>query len=350
MATSQRDLPPLGGLRAFETAARLGSFRAAAGELGVTPAAVSQQVKGLEGRLGLRLFDRGPHSLTLTSAGQQYLPALRDAFDAIAMATAGLAAAPARAMVELAVPAVFTAGWLLPRLERFHAAHPGVELRLRNSHRLLAPGTEDVDAAIRHGRAGWDDLESTYLFGDALVAVCSPEAVEAREGGARRRSGMSLDGTVLLETGAERAPNASVVGAPRQALGGSVGASRQALGDAELARDGETPWDEWRAVTGIPGQPRQRLVLGDEGLIVQAALNGLGIALVDQHVVEGPLRQGRLVLPFDIAPWRRGTAWYLVRGSAGAVRQAAATSSPGRDEAFRAMRDWLLLEAGGVTI
>lgn len=322
MTGMMRDLPPLGGLRAFEAAARLGSFRAAATELGVTPAAVSQQVKGLEGRLGLRLFDRGAHSLTPTTAGQQYLPALREAFDTIAMATAGLAAPPARAMVELAVPAVFSAGWLLPRLERFHAAHPQVELRLRNSHRLLAPGTENVDAAIRHGRAGWNDLESTYLFGDALVAVCSPETADSRESGPRRRGGPTLDGAVLLETGAERAPD----------------------GPAELARDGETPWDEWQAVTGIPGPPRQRLVLGDEGLIVQAALNGLGLALVDQHLVEGPLRQGRLVLPFDIAPWRRGTAWYLVRGS------GIAGFPSGRDEAFRIVRDWLLAEAGGVTM
>src|SRR5579862_4274255 len=100
-----RSLPPLGGLRAFESAARLGSFTAAAAELAVTAGAISQQVKGLETFLGVRLFERGAHSLALTLEGQRYLPVLRDAFDAIAAATRGLGSAAAQSVVELTMPA-----------------------------------------------------------------------------------------------------------------------------------------------------------------------------------------------------------------------------------------------------
>src|SRR5690349_20161927 len=128
-----RQLPPLTGLRAFESAARLGSLAAAATELGVTPGAVSQQVKRLETMLGVRLFDRGAHSLALTETGQRYLPVLSEAFDAIAAATAKLGNGTERAVVELTIPAIFAAGWMLPRLEHFHAAHANIELRLRNS-------------------------------------------------------------------------------------------------------------------------------------------------------------------------------------------------------------------------
>ncbi len=295
-----RKLPSLGGLRAFESAARLGSLAAAAAELGVTAGAVSQQVKRLETALGVRLFDRGAHSLSLTGSGRRYLPVLSEAFDAIAAATAGLGSVTERAIVELTMPAIFAVGWMLPRLERFHAAHRDVELRLRNSNRLLTPGTENVDAAIRHGRAGWAHLGCVYLFGDALVAVCHPDtAAQLRRGAGGRPS---LDGVVLLDP-----------------------------------EEGATPWAEWQAVAALPGHP-QRQVLGDEGLAVQAALNGLGLALVDQHIVEGPLRQGRLVTPFAVPPWRRGTAWYLVYPPA-----------QGRERAFGTVRDWLLGECDGPT-
>jgi LysR family glycine cleavage system transcriptional activator len=287
-------------LRAFESAARLGTLRAAADELGVTPGAVSQQVKGLETHLGVRLFDRGAHSLTLTAEGQRYAPVLRDAFDAMAAATLGLGRSSAQAVVELTMPALFANGWMLPRLERFRAAHRDVDLRLRNSNRLLTPGTENVVAAIRHGRAGWENLVCVYLFGDALVAVCHPQVAAGLARGAGGR--LSLEGATLL-----------------------------------IPEDGDAPWAAWQELAGLGGHPR-RLVLGDEGLVVQAALNNLGLALVDQHVVEGPLRQGRLVVPFEVAPWRRGTAWYLVYAT-----------HQDRDPPLGAVRDWLLEETAAPT-
>src|SRR5438045_4130742 len=119
-----RKLPPLGGLRAFEAAARHGSMAAAAAELGVTAGAVSQQVKALEDHLGLGLFERRPQSLALTAAGRRYAAPLTDAFDAIAAATRRLAVPQSRTVITVAMPTLFAVGWLMPRLDRFHSGHP----------------------------------------------------------------------------------------------------------------------------------------------------------------------------------------------------------------------------------
>ncbi len=288
-----RKLPPLGGLRAFEAAARHGSIAAAAAELGVTPGAVSQQVKALEGHLGLALFERRPQSLALTMAGRRYAAPLTDAFDAIAAATRRLAAPQRRTVITLAMPTLFAVGWLMPRLDRFHAGHPAIELRLRSSHREAEPGTEGVDAAIRHGRGGWGAATCIYLFNDALLPVCSPGYAPARL--------PPLAGHTLLV--AETAP--------------------------EL-------WTDWCAAAGTTDQPAQRLVFGDDGLVIQAALNGLGIGLVDRRLAEEPLREGRLVAVADIAPLVRGTAWYLV-----------AAADRADDPPFAAFARWLLAEADG---
>ncbi len=290
---SPRKLPPLGGLRAFEAAARHGSFAAAAAELSVTPGAVSQQVKALEAALGVPLFERRPQSLTLTAAGRSYAAPLADAFDAIATATRRLAGPERRTAVTVALPTLFAVGWLLPRLDRFHAAHPGIELRLRSSHREAEPGTDGVDAAIRHGRAGWGDAACVYLFNDALLPVCSPGYAPARL--------PPLAGHTLLA--AETAPDA---------------------------------WAEWCKDAGVADAPARRLHLGDDGLVLQAAVNGLGVGLVDRRLAEEPLREGRLVAASDRPPLLRGTAWYLV---AAADRAAAPPVA--------ALIGWLLAEAEG---
>lgn len=288
-----RKLPPLGGLRAFEAAARHGSFAAAAAELGVTPGAVSQQVKGLEAHLGVALFERRPQSLVLTAAGRTYAPAMTDAFDAMAAATRRLAPPRARSVVTVALPTLFAVGWLLPRLDRFHAANPAIELRLRSSHREAEPGTDGVDAAIRHGRAGWGDAFCLHLFSDELVPVCGPAYAPARI--------PPLAGHTLLQ--AETAPDA---------------------------------WADWRAAADPDGEPARTLVLGDDGLVMQAALNGLGVGLVDRRLAEEPLHLGRLVAPSGAAPLIRGTAWYLV-----------APADRAGEPPLAALAAWLLAETDG---
>jgi len=282
-------VPSLGGLRAFEAAARRQSFVAAADELGVTPGAVSQQVKALEARLGLALFERRPQALVLTAAGRDYAPALKAAFDAIAAATRRLVPPDDRVRLACAVPASFATCWLLPRLARFEAAHPRIELAILNASRRAEAGMDGADAAIRQGRAGWGDLACVYLFTEALVPVASPSLSPPVD---------PLDGATLLT--AETAPGR---------------------------------WDAWSGAMDRPLSPRRRLSLADEGLVIQAALNGLGVALVDRHLIEPALREGRLVLLDDRQPWRPGTAWYLVH------------ADPTRPLA--AFADWLLQETAG---
>jgi DNA-binding transcriptional LysR family regulator len=173
---------PLNGLRAFEAAARLGSFAAAAAELGVTPGAVSQQVRALEARLGLPLFVRRPQSLAPTEAARALLPALTEALDGIAAAVRRLASEAAVTMpLRVASPAGFAAGFLLPRLDRFRQRAPGVALSLTATERLVEPGRDAIDAAIRFGRAGWrGDLACDFLFADRRLPVCSPRYAQAR--------------------------------------------------------------------------------------------------------------------------------------------------------------------------
>src|SRR5258708_38188012 len=163
-----RRLPPLNGLRAFEAAARRVSFVAAAEELAVTAGAVSQRVRGLEERIGAALFERRPQALAPTKAARELLPVLTEAFDAIDAAVRR-ARAPAAAMpLRVACPAGFAAGWLLPRLDRFHQRAPSVVLTLTATERLIEPGDGDgaADAAIRFGRAGWSArVGCDFLFG-----------------------------------------------------------------------------------------------------------------------------------------------------------------------------------------
>src|SRR5579864_7539350 len=177
---ARRNLP-LTGLRAFEAAARLGSFAAAAGELGVTAGAVSQSVRGLETHLQLALFERRPQALIPTPAARSLLPALSMSFDAIdaavsALRTPSVAPAPPLHIVS---PAGFAALWLLPRLDRFHASRPDTTIALSATERLVEPGAGSgdgtTDACIRFGRAGWSaSLGCDFLFADRRIPVCSP--------------------------------------------------------------------------------------------------------------------------------------------------------------------------------
>ncbi|HEV2673985.1 MAG TPA: LysR substrate-binding domain-containing protein [Aliidongia sp.] len=288
-----RHLPSLGGLRAFEATARCQSFVAAADELGVTAGAVSQQVKALEARLGLALFERRPQALVLTPAGRDYAPALKAAFDAIETATRRLVPPTHRIRLACAVPASFATCWLLPRLARFEAAHPEIELAILNASRRADPGLDGADAAIRQGRAGWREPACVYLFNEALVPVASPAHAAATDPQAG-----PADGATLLQ--AETTP---------------------AL------------WAAWSAAHDRPLAPRRRLTLADDGLVIQAALNGIGVALVDRHLVESALREGKLVLLDDRPAWRPGTAWYLVHGE--------------RTPPLTAFAQWLLQESAG---
>ncbi len=292
-----RRLPPLNALKAFEAAARTGSFTAAAAELGVSQAAVSQLVKGLEARLGLPLFERRGNILSLTQRGAAYLPILTDAFDRIARATEKLATQP-EGVLTLACGPTVAIRWLIPRLPEFHRLHPSYEVRLSTSVMvgeaepvsLLAEG---ITAAIRlTEQTGLraDGLMAEPLFTADLFPVASPTVA------ARLRRPTDLTGETLLHV-----------------------------------RHAEDEWPIWLRAAGLAPKmgTAGALWFDFHAFALQAALDGLGIALARRPFVEQDLAAGRLVAPFDLSV-PKGAAWCLIYRPA-----------PDMIPAFEAFRAWL---------
>jgi DNA-binding transcriptional LysR family regulator len=294
MVSNRRTLPLL-GLRDFEAAARGGSFSAAAMELGVTPGAISQQVKLLEDRMGVRLFERRPQSLILTEAGKTLLPLLTGALDSIEGAVARLSLAQGSVALTLAMPAIFAFGWFLPRMRTFHESYRRFELIPRSSGHLLQPDIEGVNAAFRYGRAGWGRLGCIFLFVDALVPLCSPQYLLGAGPADRTMAGHTL---LVSETSPDI-------------------------------------WSRWRQHTAMGGGAENVMMFGDDTLVVQAAINGLGVALLDRNLLSGFLRDGQLVSLLDVPAWKRGSGWYLVFDE-----------SRRDDEGLTAVIDWLIAETG----
>ena len=289
-----RRLPPLNALRAFEAAARRLSFTRAADELNVSQAAVSQQIKRLEERLGEPLFRRHPRGLALTDAGQAYLPSVRTAFDRLERATEQLFGGDG--ILAVRVGTSLAVLWLVPRLSIFQAAHPGTEVHLvtaKNPDEFTGDG---VDMEIRYGRGTWPGLASDRLFGEEIFPVCHPRV---------------LEGSLLL-----RHPAALV----DQPLLHVVGY--------------EEDWHMWLRAAGVEGiDPTRGLQFDTSVTALQAARDGLGIALGRTPLVAGDLADGRLVAPFDLTvPVDR--AYHLV------YRQSAA-----QRPRVTAFRQWLLAEA-----
>jgi LysR family glycine cleavage system transcriptional activator len=290
-----RRLPPLNALRAFEAAARHLSFTRAADELHVTQTAISHQIKGLEERLGVRLFRRLPRGLLLTEEAQRYLPPVRDAFDQIAAATEQLAAGGSGGRLTVSVLPSFAAKWLVPRLGRFRAAHPDVDLRISASSQLVDFARDDVDVGIRMGRGAYPGLRVDRLFGESMVPVCSPELLR---GPHPLRRPEDLRHHVLLHD------------------------------------DDHAGWQLWLELAGVEGvDARRGPIFTDSGMVVEAAAEGQGVALARSVLAAGDLAAGRLVRPFEVSV-PHDLAYYLV--------SPEATAEQTRIRAFRA---WLLAEA-----
>ncbi len=270
-----RKLPSLNGLRAFEAAARLGSFTAAANELNVTQTAVSRLVRELEARLGKRLFERRANGLSLTEAGATYAPALSAAFDRILAATEALTSQQ-RGVLTVACGPTFAMRWLIPRLPRFHALHPDIEVRLSTSlpvaegaaDDLLPPG---VSAAIRIPGQALGSYRAEPLFTADLFPVCAPGLA------ARLQQPQDLLGAPLLHV-------------------------RHAPGE----------WAQWLAAAGVgQGVPDGGLQFDFHAFALQAAIDGLGVALAGEPFVMDDLAAGRLVAPFAVRVPKKG-AWSLI--------------------------------------
>ena len=288
-------LPSLNGLRAFEAAARHLNFTNAASELNVTQTAISHQIRRLEQELGIRLFIRQNRALALTPEAKDYLPGVRAAFNDLRLATDRLRRKDDDHVLTVSTLASLAAKWLLPRLAAFQEAHPGIDVRITTSTALVDFRTGDVDAAIRYGRGHWPGLRADWLMADELFPVCSPALL----GGNRPlRSPEDLRDHVLLHTS-----NAN-----------------------------SDDWRLWLTAAGLPTNlsTHPGVTFDLIFMTVQAAIDGIGVAMGRTSYVEADIAKGRLVVPFKIAlPADAG--FYLVSPEAGA-------DSP----KLRAFRQWLI--------
>ncbi len=291
-------LLPLNALRAFEAAARHLSMKEAAAELSVTPGAVSQLVRGLEARLGTQLFRRGNRSLVLTEAGQSYFAPIRHAFRQIGEATRRLRALPNAGVLTVSAPPAFAASWLVPRLGRFRAMRPDIELNIATTRGLANFATDGVDLAVRHGLGRYPGLRCDRVASVAMVPVCSTHFL------------------------------ASLPRRPRRPAD---------LIDLPLLHDAERQdWALWFQAQGVSdaGHAAARgISVDDQMLLIRAAASHQGIALVTETLARPELEQGGVVRAVDVA-WPQEFAYWLVC--------PRATADQPKIAAFRA---WLLSES-----
>jgi len=288
-------LPSLNGLRAFEAAARHLSFTLAASELNVTQTAISHQIRRLEEELGIRLFVRQNRALALTPEARDYLPGVRAAFNDLRLATDRLLRKDDDKVLTISTLASLAAKWLLPRLTDFQESHPGIDVRITTSTSLVDFQRDNVDAAIRYGRGQWPGLRADWLMADELFPVCSPSLLR---GDKPLRQPEDLRGYPLLHTS-----NAN-----------------------------SDDWRLWLTAAGLPADiARQPGITFDMiFMTIQAAIDGIGVAMGRTSYVQDDIAKGRLVVPFKIAlPADAG--FYLV-------------APEGRREApkLTAFRQWML--------
>jgi LysR family glycine cleavage system transcriptional activator len=258
-------LPSLNGLRAFEAAARHLSFTLAAEELHVTQTAISHQIKRLEQELGLKLFIRQNRTLVLTVQAKDYLPGIRAAFNDLRLATDRLLRRDDDHVLTISTLASLAAKWLLPRMTAFQEAHPGIDVRITTSAALVDFRNGDVDAAIRYGRGQWPGLRADWMMADQVFPVCSPTL---RDGPHPLKCPEDLAHHTLLHSGG--------------------------------AMDDD--WRLWLTAAGLPTDLSRKPGLSFDlvFMAVQAAIDGLGVAMGRTSYVEADIAKGRLVVPFEM--------------------------------------------------
>ncbi len=296
----RRRLPPLNALRAFETAARHLNFSRAAEELNVTPGAVSQQIQNLEDFVGAPLFKRTPRGLLLTDAAQTALPALREAFDRLTDAASMLTAAVDGRRLTLTAAPSFAAKWLVPRLGRFEQLHPQIDIWLTAGIDLVDLNAGEVDLALRYGAGRYPGMEVQRLIGETVIPVISPE----------------LQATNPLNS-------------PEDLL------NHVLLHDGSPDPDDSCPdWTMWLAARGVKSADEVRGPrFNQSSLVIEAAVNGRGVALAKRTLAQDDLDAGRLIAPLQIAT-AVDFAYYLVHAK-----------TKGRLPQVKAFINWLTTEA-----
>ncbi|GGP19683.1 transcriptional regulator GcvA [Silvimonas iriomotensis] len=294
----------LNALRAFEATARHQGFAGAAAELNVTAAAVGQQVRSLEAWLGITLFNRassGSKRLTLTDAARAALPDIQDGFARLSVGLARLKDAHAHACLTVTVSPAFAAKWLLPRIDRFQQAYPQLDVLLDTSQGTVDFLAERVDIGVRYGAGKWPGLSATLLMEESIFPVCSPDYA-------------------LLENG-----RLSVAALAQSTL----------LHDVSMAANPDYPtWRRWLDDAGYPEIAAEHgLRINNAAAVVQAALEGKGLALGRSVMVADDLASGRLVRPFGEHISPVPSAYYIVHRP----------ESDNLDK-VQSFKDWLLAE------
>ena len=295
MTLPRRFLPSISALRALEALDRLGSATAAAEELSQTQSAISRQLKTLEDQLGVTLFLRQGRSLILTPQAAEYADRIRSALQQIAQASVKLTVNPVGGSLSLAILPSFGMRWLVPRLADFARLHPEVTINLSTRLKPFNFASEPFDAAIHFGKSDWLGTEALRLKTEAVLPVASPDFLAARPPVRAARDLLDLP---LLHI--ETRPNA---------------------------------WAAWLAAHGVEGAKINGTIYDQFSTITQAALHGLGVALLPDYLAEQDLATGRLTCVWGNKTMISG-AYYLVW-----------PIQNGRDPALTTFRDWLAGQA-----
>ena len=289
-----RKLPPLNSLPCFEAAARHLNFSKAAEELNITPGAISRAIKNLEDQLNVLLFERETRSVRLTSVGEPYARAVRDALDQLAAATALATSRRSNSTLNVSTSDGFAGRWLVPRLYRFHREHGDIDVRVATTGKLTNFLGDGIDIAIRYGGGNYPNLTSEFLTDEEVFPVCSPKL---------------LKGSHPL-----RKP--------------------EDLKHHTLIRDSyPIDWATWLASAGVKGvNPNRGLTFDSYTFAVEAAVQGEGVVLGRTMLVASDLASGRLVRPFKHA-LQSVSSFFLVYPPE-AIRQRK----------VKVFRDWLFAE------
>lgn len=295
----------LNALRAFEASARHQSFSAAAAELHVTPAAVGQLVRTLEEWLGAPLFHRstsGRARLVATETAERALPDIRAGFDRLTSGLERLKEGSASGVLTVTVSPAFAAKWLLPRIDRFQTAWPDTDVRLDTSLKPVDFVAQRVDIGVRYGTGSWPGLKADKLMDEEVYPVCSPGLL--REGGRLRQPNDLTRDTLIHDLSMD-------------------------------SHAGFPSWDAWLQKAGVTGVTTTRgLQINNSAAVLQAAIDGHGVALARSVMAHDDLTTGRLVRLFPDVTFASPLAYYV-------IYRAECSGLP----RLMAFRDWLLEEA-----
>lgn len=308
-------LPPLNALKAFEAAARHLSVKKAAVELNVTPAAVSHQIRTLEEYLGVQLFQRFNRALALTDAARAALPKMREGFDCLIQAVERLRTHKSGGMLTVSAAPSFAARWLMPRLHRFIAAHPEVDVRISaRMRRVSVDGKGDVaeratvetwlhdsDIAVLYGRGHYPGMRVNKLLDLSVTPICSPKLMKGEH---PLRTPEDLRHHMLLHD------------------------------DTGDLYDGEPFWEVWLKAANVSGvDPRRGPHFSHAVLGLETAIDAVGVLATMPQLAAEDIAAGRLITPFELRV-PLVSAYYVVCEEHAATRPAVAAFS-----------DWLMGEA-----